>query len=34
MLLDKKLYIPDLGEVGADRVFQLLPSTEDGKFVA
>jgi methionyl-tRNA formyltransferase len=34
MLLDKTLYIPDLGEVGADSGFHLLPATEDGKFVA
>ena len=30
MLLDKTLYIPDLGEVGADSGFHLLPATEDG----
>ena len=34
MLLDKTLYIPDLGEVGVDSGFHLLPATEDGKFVA
>ena len=34
MLLDKTLLIPDLGEVGPDSGFHLLPATEDGKFVA
>ena len=34
MLLDKTLYIPDLGQVAADSGFHLLPATEDGKFVA
>ena len=34
MLLDKKLYIPDLGEVDATSGFHLLDKTEDGKFVA
>ena len=34
MLLDKTLYIPDLGEVGVDSGFHLLPATEDGRFVA
>ena len=34
MLLDKKLYIPDLGEVDATSGFHLLDKTEDGKFIA
>ena len=34
MLLDKTLLIPDLGEVGPNSGFHLLPATEDGKFVA
>ncbi|MBS7359864.1 MAG: HAD hydrolase-like protein, partial [Oscillospiraceae bacterium] len=34
MLLNKTLYIPDLGEVGAESGFHLLEKTEDGRFKA
>lgn len=34
MLLEKTLYVPDLGEVGPDSGFNLLTATEDGKFTA
>lgn len=33
MLLEKTITIPGLGEVGRDSGFQLLESTEDGRFV-
>ena len=33
MLLDKKILIPDLGEVGPESGFHLLEKTEDGRFV-